>query len=103
MAFLTRLLASREFSLPQFDLAPLAFELQQHAAEDELLLDRAITTVADQPNVVTLATAKRTPGEMHESIERHLRTARDGGPPLLAQDIVDELRDALAELRRSLG
>jgi hypothetical protein len=103
MAFLTRFLARRDFPLPQFDLAPLAFELRQRADEDELLLDRAVTALADQSNVVALATGSRTPGELHESIERHLRTARDGGPPLLAQDVVDELRDALAELRRSLG
>ncbi|HWI76162.1 MAG TPA: hypothetical protein VNS53_03670 [Sphingomicrobium sp.] len=103
MAFLTRLFARGEFPLPQFDLAPLAFELQQEAGEDELLLDRAITAVDDRSNVVALAPASRTPGELHESIERHLRTARDGGPPLLAQGVVDELRDALAELRRSLG
>lgn len=103
MAFLTRLLARRAFPLAQFDLVPLAFELQQEAGEDELLLDRAVTAVANQPNVIALAASKRTPGELHESIERHLRTAKDGGPPLLAQDVVDELREALAELRRSLA
>jgi hypothetical protein len=103
MRFLTRLLARRKFPLPHFDVAPLAFELRRPAAEDELLLDRAVTPVADQPNVVALAAVKRTPGELHESIERHLRVTGDGGTPLLAQDVVDELRDALAELRRSLG
>jgi len=103
MAFLTRLFDRHEFSLPHFDLAPLSFELQRPASEDELLLDRAITAVTGQPNVVALAAASRTPGELHESIERHLRKTRDGDPPLLSQDAVDELRDALAELRRSLG
>ena len=102
MAFLTRLFARHGFSLPHFDPAPLSFELQGPADEDELL-DRAITAVAGRPNVVALAPASRTPGELHECIERHLHTARDGDPPLLAQDAVDELRDALAELRRSLG
>jgi hypothetical protein len=103
MAFLTRLLARRAFPLPQFDLAPLAFELQHPADDDELLLDRALTGFDGQANVIALSGAARTPGEMRESIERHLRISSDDGPPLLAQDAVDELREAIAELRRSLG
>jgi len=101
MAFLTRLLSRREFQLRQFDLAPLAFELQHD--DDELLLDRPFVAVGGESNVVALPDPARTPGELRESIERHLRLVRDDGPPLLEQDAVDELREALAELRRSLG
>ncbi len=91
MTFLIRLLAHREFSLPEFNLAPLAFELGC-SPDDEL----AGTTPS--------APASRSPGEIRESIERHLRLVRaEDDPPLLEQDAVDELRDALAELRRSLG
>lgn len=97
MAFLTRLLARREFPLPPFDLAPLAFELKR---DDDLLLDQPFTAMASES---ALPGAPRTPGELRESIERHLRLVRDDDPPLLEQDAVDELRDALAELRRSLA
>ena len=91
MAFLTRLLSRRQFPLAQFDLAPLAFELGR-PCEDE----RAGTSVP-QPHPIT-------PGEMRESIERHLRLIkREDDSPLLEQDAVDELREAIAELRRSIG
>ena len=89
MAFLTRLLSRRQFPLAQFDLAPLAFELGR-SCEDE----RAGTGV---PRPIT-------PGEMRESIERHLRLVkREDDSPLFEQDAVDELREAIAELRRSIG
>ena len=91
MAFLTRLLGRRAFPLPQFDLAPLAFELGR-PARDEV------------PDPVAVPPAPRTPGEMRASIERHLRLAkREDDAPLLEQDAVEELREALAELRRSIG
>jgi hypothetical protein len=103
MAFLTRLLARRQVPLPQFDLAPLAFELQHPAQEGEFVLDRPLTDFDGHANVIALPGAARTPGELRESIERHLRISSDDDAPLLAQDAVDELREALAELRRSLG
>lgn len=88
MAFLTRLLSRRQFPLPQFDLAPLAFEIGCAPADDPVEVD----------------SIPRTPGEMRESIERHLRLVRaEDEQPLLEHDAVDELRDAIAELRRSLG
>jgi hypothetical protein len=41
---------------------------------------------------------------MRESIERHLRLVKgEDDSPLLEQDAVDELREAIAELRRSIG
>jgi hypothetical protein len=102
MAFLTRLLARREFPIPQFDLAPLAFELQRDD-NDELLLNRPVVAAKGDSSIIALPDAARTPGELRESIERQLRLVRDDDPPLLEQDAVDELREALAELRRSLG
>lgn len=91
MAFLTRLLGRRAFPLPQFDLAPLAFELGRSPEEKP-------------SNTKAVAPPPRTPGEMRETIERHLRLARRADDqPLLEQDAVDELREALAELRRSIG
>jgi hypothetical protein len=102
MAFLTRLFVRHDFPLPQFDLAPLAFELRNPVDEGELLLDRPFVATDDGSNVVSLRGSARTPGQLRESIERHLRAARDDDP-LLEQDAVDELRQALAELRRSIA
>jgi hypothetical protein len=101
MAFLTRLFARRGFPLPQFDLAPLAFDVRP-PDEDELSLDRRLP-LDDNSNVIALPGAPQTPGELHESIERHLRDGRGHGPQRLEQDAVGELREALADLRRSLA
>ena len=103
MAFLTRLFARRDFPLPRFDLAPLAFELRNAGDKGETLPDRPLIASDAGSNVVALPASARTPGELRESIERHLRISSDDDAPLLAQDAVDELREALAELRRSLG
>jgi hypothetical protein len=100
MAFLTRLFARRGFPLPQFDLAPLAFEACPPDG-DELSLDRRLP-VDGSSNVIALPGAARTPGELRESIERHLRDGRGDGPQRREQDAVGELRQALADLRRSL-
>jgi len=100
MSFLSKLLAEREYSLPPFDLAPLAFELQS-LEEGELLLDRVVSPGDGQANVVALSGPVPTAGELRESIERHLDNGRDVEPTPV--DAVDELRSALAELRRSLG
>ncbi|HEU4809403.1 MAG TPA: hypothetical protein VFS69_01980 [Sphingomicrobium sp.] len=99
MSFLSKLLAEREYFLPPFDLAPLAFELQS-PEEGELLLDRVVSTDEGQANIVALSGPVPTAGELRNSIERHLDNAR-GVEPTPA-DAIDELRSALAELRRSL-
>jgi hypothetical protein len=91
MAFLTSLLSRRQFPLAQFDLAPLAFELGRSCEGEQA------GNSVPQPHPIT-------PGEMRESIERHLRLIkREDDSPLLEQDAVDELREAIAELRRSIG
>lgn len=100
MTFLSKLLAAREFTLPPFDLEPLAFELAA-AQEDELLLDRVVSLSEGQPNVVALSQPVPTAGELHQCIERHLGRVGDEPPP--PADGAEELREALAELRRSLG
>lgn len=72
-----------------FDVAPLEFE-----DEDELLLDRPVSR--DGARVVRLFEPLPTPGELHQTIERHL-----GGTARPA-DASGELQDALAELRRAI-
>ena len=101
MTFLSKLLAAREFTLPPFDLEPLAFELRSSAEEDELILDRIVSVGDGQPNVIALSRPVPTAGELHQSVERHL--GRAGEAPARAADGADELREALADLRRSLG
>ena len=101
MTLFSKLLAAREFPLPPFDLAPLAFELLSTVDEDELLLDRVVLAADGQPNVVTLSQPVPTAGELHDSIERHLSGSE--GTPEQVPDGVEELRAALADLRRSLG
>jgi hypothetical protein len=101
MEFLTRIVPRRQFRLPEFDLAPLAFEMSQ-ASDDELLLDRIVTRTENEPKIVALAPPVPTAGELRASIERHLRAT--GRPPApQPADAVDELRNALADLRRSLA
>jgi len=101
MSFLSKLFAEREYSLPPFDLAPLAFELQSPVDEDELLLDRVVSAGEGQANVVVLSGSAPTAGELRESIERHLDSTQE--IETTPVDAVDDLRSALAELRRSLG
>jgi hypothetical protein len=66
---------------------------------DELVLEDVVETPEDDPRVVQLFQPKETPtaGELHERIERHLRSA-----PRLVPDATDELREALSALRQSL-
>ena len=94
------LLRRRNFPLPAFDLAPLAFEMAE--TEDELLLDRVVSRPGDSQAVVMLGAPMPTPGQLHASIERHLRAA-ERAPEDAPPDARDELRNALAELRRSIG
>ncbi len=103
MTLLTRLLARRSFALPEFDLAPLAFHYRQLGEMDELLLDRAVTPVAGESNIVALTQPLPTPGELRETIETHLEVARTGDPQQRPIDPAEELRNALADLRRSLA
>ena len=100
MAFMTRILPRRNFRLSEFDLEPLAFELTAHLEEGELLLDRMISRNEQTPGVIALAAP--TAGELHASIERHLQASERLSQPA-APDAREELREALAELRRSLG
>ena len=85
---LARLPADRDAFTP-FEVAPLEFD-----EGDELLLDRPVAR--DGAQVVRLFDPIPTPGEMHQTIERHLRKAATPA------DATGELQDALAELRRAI-
>lgn len=76
MAF-DSIFAGRRFRLAQFEPVPMEFE-GQWVAQDGVQLPTA--------------------GELHLSIERHLSNEGAGDT-----DAADELRNALAELRRSLA
>lgn len=87
----------RQFRLAYFE--PLPLEFDEQSAEEELLLSEALPT----PEPAARAgqgPALPTPGVLRESIERHLRRER---PVHSGADAANELRNALAELRRSLG
>jgi hypothetical protein len=101
MLLLARVLARRSFELPEFELRPLEFESEAHEELAELLLDEPIA--ASATNVVAIRRTLPTPGELRDSIERHLRAkaTSDGGGEHLSP--ADELRLALAELRQSLA
>jgi hypothetical protein len=98
-----RLLARRSFALPEFDLAPLEFCEGNIAELAELLLDQPLPSKPIAPNVVAIRNAIPSPGEMRERIERHLES-RDAAHPLVQPSTpAEELRQALADLRRSIG
>lgn len=85
-------------SLHRDPAAPAAFvplPLEFVEEPDELLLDQPIAADAPGPRVVRLFGPMPTPGEMHESIERHL------GGRWRGADATEELREALAQLRRA--
>lgn len=84
----------RAFSLPEFELAPLDVLL-----EDALVLDDVVASIGPEPDRSPLIEVP-TAGELRQSIERHLRAGNAPTPP---SDSADELRDALAQLRRSIG
>lgn len=88
-----------QFSLPPFELAPLEFEAQAGEPFDELLLDEVVARIGPDADAVAVTQPMPTAGELRDSIERHLRGARHNAP---AVDAADELRQALAELRRSI-
>lgn len=100
MELLYRLLSKRGYKLTQFELAPLEFVGDVDESRDELLLDDVVASIAAHPGVVPLVRPMPTAGELQASIERHLHGSKDPTPPM---DPADELRNALAELRRSLA
>jgi hypothetical protein len=92
-----RLWLRRAFRLPPFELVPLEFE---PAVEDELLLDEVVSKLGPVPAAPPHLQLVPTAGELRNRIEDHLR-ANQGSAP--RQHAADELRAALADLRRSLG
>ena len=84
----------REFPLPSFDLAPLEF-----GPNDELALEALADSIGPLPEAVE-PTPVPTAGKLREKIETHLRLAEQGQ---LATEASEELRYALAQLRRSVG
>ena len=101
MSFIPNLFARRAFSLADFELAPLEFCEAASAELAELLLDQPI--LGPQSTVVVFPQAIPTPGEMRETIERHLEAKDADDPAPAPASPAEELRLALAELRRSLG
>lgn len=102
MGYFSSLFARREFVVPHFELQPLEFEPENNPRADESQLSRAITAAADS-NVVAFVQLTPTPGELRASIEHHLRATSETLPRNEAPDPVEELRNALADLRRSLA
>lgn len=78
MTFLHRPWHRRHFALPSFEPAPLEFEAE-----------------FGEP----LAHSAPEAGQLRAPTERHLRAVQDSRPV----DAADELRQALSQLRRSLG
>lgn len=74
---------------------PLPLEFDEEPAL--LLLDRPFADDPPSSRLVRLFGAMPTPGEMHRTIERHL-SAGPGSAP----DATEELREALAQLRRAV-
>ena len=103
MSFLPHVFTRSTFSLSEFELAPLDFCEEASAELAELLLDQPIAAGGSSLTVVAFPQAIPTPGEMHETIERHLEARETTVPALAPASPAEELRLALAELRRSLG
>jgi len=78
-------------TMTPFALAPLEFAQEEEA----LLLDRPIE-IQPGSRVVRLLHAIPSPGELHETIERHLQAARPQA------DDAEKLSDAIAQLRRAI-
>lgn len=89
----------RAFPLPPFDLAPLEF-----VEEDVLVLDEVVASIGPVPEPVESDPAP-TAGELHSKIETHLRIVAESreAPEPVANDAAEELRNALAQLRRSVA
>ena len=73
---------------------PLPLEFDEQL--EELVLDQPFEQTPIDPEVVRVLAPGRTPGEMREAIERHLASRRQPAP-----DATEELREALAQLRRA--
>ena len=99
-----------DFIVPAFTRQELAFEepgellltdadrLPAPAADDALVLDDILAEIGPDSRVVRLfdREAMPTPAQMKARIDRHLDSGR-------APDAAQELHEALAQLRRSLG
>ena len=72
MAFLPDLFSRRTFSLAEFELAPLDFYEEVTAELAELLLDQPVPASRPLTTVIAFPRPIPTPGEMRETIERHL-------------------------------
>ena len=103
MVSISDLVDRRSFRLPDFELVPLDFSTEVTAELAELLLDQPIPAAESSSRVVPFRAATATPGEMRESIERHLESKPAGELSDEPASPAEELRLALAELRRSLG
>ena len=90
---------TREFRLPPFEPAPLAFDRDSSGGTDVLLRDAVDTAVGTVASSQSGQRPVATAGELHARIERHLQVSRDGAADA---DAAQELRNALAELRRSV-
>ena len=103
MSFIPRIFGSRMFNLAEFELAPLDFCEEASAELAELILDRPVVEADLESTVVPFPRALPTPGEMRETIARHLEAKDCADPAIAPASPAEELRLALAELRRSLG
>lgn len=77
---------------------PIALTFEE---ETELLLDEPLAAPPQASRVVRLFGSMQTPCEMREAIERHLGVQSQAAQP--APDATEDLREALAQLRRSVG
>ena len=100
---ITNFLSCRPFPLPQFELAPLDFEEERLTELAELLLDDPLSQASIASNVVAIHDADSCPGRMQARIERHLETRDAAHPKTEPITPAEELQQALADLRRSIG
>ena len=103
MSFLSHLFARRTFSLAEFEPAPLDFPAEITSELAELLLDKPLVGAEPSSTVIAFPGAVPTPGEMQRSIDRHLEARDVDDAAATPASPAEELRLALAELRRSLG
>ena len=100
MAGLRSLWPRSGFSLPPFDLPPLEFETGREAAE-ELVAAEVVVSLRARPCAVPPERAFPTAGQLSARIEQHLHGSVRTSVP--AVDAAAELRQALSQLRNSLG